>query len=146
VAELVSELKAEGRSLTDLLDELAVSHGLHATDQLSARVDDLSLIAASMRRLRERPPTALAGLTVARAEDLATGPNGLPPTDGLRYTLTGDHDARVIVRPSGTEPKIKCYLEAVIPVADASALPAAKETAARLLDALKRDLSAAAGL
>ncbi|MCF3964999.1 phospho-sugar mutase [Streptomyces fuscigenes] len=146
VAELVSGLKEDGRTLVDLLDELAVAHGLHATDQLSARVEDLSLIAASMRRLRENPPAELAGLRVTRAEDLTTGPNGLPPTDGLRYTLGGEHDARVIVRPSGTEPKIKCYLEAVVPVAGAAALPAAKEKAARLLDALKRDLSAAAGL
>lgn len=146
VAEMVSELKAEGRTLTDLLDELALTHGLHATDQLSARVEDLSLIAASMRRLREHPPTELAGLTVARAEDLTTGPHGLPPTDGLRYTLSGAHEARVIVRPSGTEPKIKCYLEAVLPVADAAALPAAKEAAARLLETLKQDLARAAGL
>ncbi|GAA3731019.1 phospho-sugar mutase [Streptomyces tremellae] len=146
VAELVSVLAAEGRTLTDLLDELALAHGLHATDQLSARVADLSLIADAMRRLREHPPTHLAGLTVARAEDLADGPNGLPPTDGLRYTLTGAHDARVIVRPSGTEPKIKCYLEAVIPVPSPEALPAARTAAAELLAALKHDLAKAAGL
>ncbi|MCA1220665.1 phospho-sugar mutase [Streptomyces sp. 8L] len=146
VAELVSELKAEGRTLTDLLDELALAHGLHATDQLSARVEDLSRIDAAMRRLRAPPPAELGGLRVTGAEDLAAGSGGLPPTDGLRYTLGGAHEARVIVRPSGTEPKIKCYLEAVIPVADAAALPRAKRTAEDLLESLKRDLSAAAGL
>ncbi|MEW2549508.1 phospho-sugar mutase [Streptomyces sp. NPDC047002] len=146
VAELVSVLAADGRTLTGLLDELALAHGLHATDQLSARVADLSLIADAMRRLRERPPARLAGLAVTRAEDLAEGPNGLPPTDGLRYTLAGAHDARVIVRPSGTEPKIKCYLEAVIPVPSPAALPAARAAAAELLAALKHDLAEAAGL
>ncbi|MCZ9341062.1 phospho-sugar mutase, partial [Streptomyces sp. TRM76130] len=105
VTELASELKAEGRTLLDLLDDLAVAHGLHATDQLSVRVEDLGVIAGAMRRLRERPPAALGGLAVVRGEDLAEGAGGLPPTDGLRYTLDG---ARVIVRPSGTEPKLKC--------------------------------------
>ncbi|MEU6731983.1 phospho-sugar mutase [Streptomyces physcomitrii] len=143
VAELASELKEQGRQLTDLLDELAVEHGLHATDQLSVRVKDLSLIADAMRRLREQPPTRLAGLAVTRAEDLTLGSAALPPTDGLRYTLEG---ARVIVRPSGTEPKLKCYLEVVLPVADADALPAARERAVQLLQALKTDLSAAAGI
>ncbi|MEV0119307.1 phospho-sugar mutase [Streptomyces sp. NPDC050844] len=143
LTELASELKEAGRTLLDLLDDLAVEHGLHATDQLSVRVEDLSLIADAMRRLREQPPTALAGLPVTKAEDLTRGTDKLPPTDGLRYTLDG---ARVIVRPSGTEPKLKCYLEVVVPVADTSALPGARATATELLAAIKRDLSAAAGI
>ncbi|MFD6322669.1 phospho-sugar mutase [Streptomyces sp. NPDC058442] len=143
LAELASELKAEGRTLLDLLDDLAVTHGLHATDQLSARVEDLSLIADAMRRLRETPPTALAGLPVTRAEDLTRGTDALPPTDGLRYTLQG---ARVIVRPSGTEPKLKCYLEVVVPVTDRAALPAARARATALLTTLKQDLKTAAGI
>ncbi|WP_428952678.1 phospho-sugar mutase [Streptomyces sp. cg35] len=143
VAELASGLKERGRTLLDALDDLALAHGLHATDQLSVRVEDLSVIADAMRRLREQPPAELAGLRVVRAEDLSAGAGGLPPTDGLRYTLDG---ARVIVRPSGTEPKLKCYLEVVVPVTDRAALPAARETAAGLLAAIKRDLSAAAGI
>ncbi|MGW6056463.1 phospho-sugar mutase [Streptomyces sp. NPDC055189] len=151
LTELASELKAEsdsgsaagGRTLLDLLDDLAVEHGLHATDQLSVRVEDLSLIADAMRRLREQPPTALADLPVTKAEDLTRGTDKLPPTDGLRYTLDG---ARVIVRPSGTEPKLKCYLEVVVPVAAKADLPAARARAADLLAAIKRDLSAAAGI
>ncbi|MGW3949897.1 phospho-sugar mutase [Streptomyces sp. NPDC004752] len=143
VTELASELKERGRTLPDLLDDLAVEHGLHATDQLSVRVRDLSVIADAMRRLREHPPAELAGLAVTRAEDLAHGSDRLPPTDGLRYTLDG---ARVVVRPSGTEPKLKCYLEAVVPVAGHAGLPAARERAAGLLAALKRDLAAAAGI
>ncbi|MGP2440497.1 phospho-sugar mutase [Streptomyces sp. JW3] len=143
VTELASVLKAEGRTLLDLLDDLAVAHGLHATDQLSVRVDDLAVIADAMRRLRERPPGALGGLPVTRAEDLTEGTDGLPPTDGLRYTLDG---ARVVVRPSGTEPKLKCYLEVVVPVAGRAGLRAARAEAADRLAAVKRDLAAAAGL
>ncbi|MFI6947203.1 phospho-sugar mutase [Streptomyces sp. NPDC050422] len=143
VAELASVLKEQGRTLLDLLDDLAVEHGLHATDQLSVRVEDLSVIADAMRRLREQPPTALAGLAVASAEDLSRGTELLPPTDGLRYHLEG---ARVIVRPSGTEPKLKCYLEVVVPVASADELPAARAKGAELLAGIKRDLAAAAGI
>jgi len=143
ITELASELKAEGRDLLDLLDDLAVEHGLHATDQLSVRVEDLSVIADAMRRLREQPPTALAGLAVTKAEDLTEGTETLPPTDGLRYTLDG---ARVIVRPSGTEPKLKCYLEVVVPVAAHADLQAARTQAAETLATIKRDLSAAAGI
>ncbi|MFJ4014151.1 phospho-sugar mutase [Streptomyces sp. NPDC090026] len=146
VAELVSELKEQGRTLDDLLDDLAVEHGLHATDQLSVRVEDLGVIARAMDTLRTAPPVSLAGLRVSSAEDLAEGSGGLPPTDGLRYHLTGEFSARVIVRPSGTEPKLKCYLEVVVPVADRGALGAARERAASVLAAVKRDLAAAAGL
>ncbi|MEV6553992.1 phospho-sugar mutase [Streptomyces sp. NPDC051597] len=143
VAELASVLKEQGRTLQDLLDDLAVRHGLHATDQLSVRVEDLSVISDAMRRLRENPPTSLAGLAVTRAEDLTEGTEELPPTDGLRYYLEG---ARVIVRPSGTEPKLKCYLEVVVPVASAEALGEARAKATELLSGIKRDLAAAAGI
>ncbi len=148
VAELAADLKASGRTLGDLLDDLAVTHGLHATDQLSVRVADLRLIADAMARLREHPPTALAGLRVDSAEDLERGSADLPPTDGLRYRLSGGavSAARVVVRPSGTEPKLKCYLEVVVPVPSADVLADARASAAGLLAALKRDLSAAAGI
>lgn len=143
LTELASELKAEHRTLLDLLDDLAVEHGLHATDQLSVRVKDLGLIVAAMRRLREQPPTELAGLRITKAEDLTEGTDKLPPTDGLRYTLDG---ARVVVRPSGTEPKLKCYLEVVVPVAGTADLPEARAKATTLLTTIKQDLSEAAGI
>ncbi|WP_407550222.1 phospho-sugar mutase [Streptomyces sp. Pv4-95] len=151
ITELAAELKGAGRTLTDLLDDLALEFGLHATDQLSVRVEDLSLIADAMRRLREQPPTALAGLAVDRSDDLNEGTETLPPTDGLRYYLSGSPAAgvesgRVVVRPSGTEPKLKCYLEVVVPVASAQALPDARKQAAAALTAIKSDLSAAAGI
>lgn len=146
VTELASTLKEQGRTLLDALDDLAVAHGLHATDQLSVRVEDLTVIAKAMTALREEPPPELAGLRVAQAEDLTRGTATLPPTDGLRYTLDGEYRARVIVRPSGTEPKLKCYLEAVIPVEAHSDLASARAEGTRVLNAIKRDLSTAAGI
>ncbi|MDX3071991.1 phospho-sugar mutase [Streptomyces sp. MI02-7b] len=150
VAELAAELKAKGRTLSDLLDDIALEYGLHATDQLSVRVADLSLIGDAMTRLRERPPASLAGLTVTIAEDLTQGSGALPPTDGLRYHLAGAgpvEAARVIVRPSGTEPKLKCYLEVVLPVpGGADTLAATRTRAAEVLSALKTDLASAAGI
>ncbi|GGU08218.1 phospho-sugar mutase [Nocardioides albus] len=144
LCELAASLKAEGRTLADLLDDLAVAHGLHATSQLSIRLEDPAQIAAGMQRLRDRPVTALAGTAVQQIDDLAAGDGGLPPTDGIRYQLAGG--SRVIVRPSGTEPKIKCYLEVVQPVADASALPQARAGAEIALGALKVDIRAALGM
>ena len=148
VADLAARLRTQGRSLLDRLDELAVAYGLHATGQLSVRVTDLSLIAAAMARLRAAPPTSLGGLAVEQVEDLARGTADLPPTDGLRLRL--ESRGRVVVRPSGTEPKLKCYLEVVMdvepsePVADAVA--AARIAGAGRLDAITADLSAALGL
>ncbi|MFI9331632.1 phospho-sugar mutase [Kitasatospora sp. NPDC052868] len=148
VAELAATLKRSGRTLADLLDDLALEHGLHATDQLSVRVQDLSLIADAMQRLRDQPPTVLAGLRVTQADDLTAGSADLPPTDGLRYYLAGEavRSARIVVRPSGTEPKLKCYLEVVLPVATAADLADARTRAAELLAAIKRDLAVAAGI
>ncbi|TIC84279.1 phospho-sugar mutase [Nocardioides sp. GY 10127] len=152
LCELAAALKAEGRTLLDVLDDLARTHGLHATDQLSVRVADLSLISDAMARLRATPPTDLGGLAVERADDLAEGSADLPPTEGLRYWLADG--ARVVVRPSGTEPKLKAYLEVVVPVTDLGdvggddedAVEAARVAAATRLDAIRGDLSLALGL
>jgi phosphomannomutase len=135
VAELAATLKAKGRVLTDVLDDLAVEHGVHATDSFSVRVADLSLIGDVMARLREKPPSEVAGIAVARADDLATGVDGLPPTDGLRYHL--EDGSRVIVRPSGTEPKLKVYLEVIEPVDGADSLAASRATAAERLGRIR---------
>ncbi|MDQ1642888.1 MAG: phosphomannomutase [Actinomycetota bacterium] len=144
VAELAATLKSEGRALGDLLDDLAREHGLHATDQLAVRVDDVAVIESAMQRLRAQPPSELGGARVTAAEDLAQGVGDLPPTDGLRYRLDGG--GRVVVRPSGTEPKIKCYLEVVVAVAADGDVESARKTAAARLADLKRDVAAAAGL
>jgi phosphomannomutase len=83
-------------------------------------------------------------MAVELAEDLTEGSAELPPTDGLRYRLAGG--ARVIVRPSGTEPKLKCYLEVVMPVDPEDGVDAARIAAAGRLDALRHDIAVAAGV
>ena len=150
VCELAATVKAQGRTLRDVLDDVARAHGLHATDQLSVRFSDLAQIPATMARLRETPPVSFGGLAVERVDDLSLGTPDLPPTDGLRYLLADG--ARVIVRPSGTEPKVKCYLEVVVPVEPASdfageaGVDAARISAAGRLDAIRADVQKAAGL
>ena len=149
IAELVATLRAQGRSLVDRLDDLAREHGVYATDAFSVRVEDLSLIGRIMERLRATPLTSVAGVEVARADDLARGDGGLPPTEGLRYYLADD--SRIIVRPSGTEPKLKVYLEVVEPVTaeggdGAGALREARERAATRLAGIRADLEAATAL
>jgi phosphomannomutase len=143
LAELAAGLRAEGLTLRDRLDEIARTYGLHATDQLSVRVSDQREIDDAMSRLRANPPSSLGGFDVIQIDDLSTGSAGLPPTEGLRFALADR--ARVIVRPSGTEPKIKCYLEVVVPVSDAD-VDAARIVAVGRLDALRSDVARAAGL
>jgi phosphomannomutase len=142
VLEMAAELKADGRSLLDRLDDIYREHGLHGTGQLSVRVDDLSIIARAMDVLRTSPPTELAGLAVTSVDDLAEGYHGLPPTDGIRLGLEGG--ARIIARPSGTEPKLKCYIEVVIEVTDS--IQTARQTADQQLAGIKADLAETLGL
>ncbi|GAA1760286.1 phospho-sugar mutase [Nonomuraea bangladeshensis] len=142
VAAIAAAAKRDGRTLLDLLDDQARRYGLHATTQLSFRVAELSQIAGAMARLRDHPPAELGGRKVLAADDLAEGAGGLPPTDGLRYRLEGD--ARVVVRPSGTEPKLKCYLEVVVPVT--GEVTEARAVATVALNAVGADLTVALGL
>jgi phosphomannomutase len=142
VLELAAALKAEGRSLIDQLDDIYREHGLHATSQLSVRVEDLSIIARAMETLRTSPPSSLGGLPVTSVDDLADGYRGLPPTDGIRLGLEGN--TRIIARPSGTEPKLKCYIEVVVPV-DVS-IEASRETADAAIAGIKKDLAGALGI
>ena len=147
IAVHAAQLASIGRTLADALDDIARRYGVHATGQLSVRVADLSLISDAMARLREVPPTALARSAVERVVDLATGNAELPPTDGLLYE-TADH-SRVIVRPSGTEPKLKCYLEVIADVehdADDARLAQVRAQAADRLALLRSDIAAAAGM
>lgn len=137
LAELAAGLAAEGRTLLDRLDDIARAYGHHATAQISVRVSHLAQIPAAMSRLRSQPPAALGGLAVERCEDLALGVDGLPPTDGLRLWLA--ESARVIVRPSGTEPKLKCYVEVISPVG--ASVSVARAAADRRLAAIRTDLA-----
>ncbi len=125
-AALASRLKAAGGSIEAELDRIRNRDGYFATAPLSFRLDDVSLIATAMAKLRENPPATLAGSPVAEVHDLSAGYEGLPPTDGI--LLLSESNSRVIVRPSGTEPKLKCYLEVV---AEPSELQAAADADAR---------------
>jgi phosphomannomutase len=145
MAELAATLKADGRSLLDRLDDLARTYGLYQTDQLSVRVEDLTEIATAMRRLRASTPAALGGSAVVQLDDLEHPTGELPPTDGLRFVMADG--SRVVARPSGTEPKLKCYLEVVVPVPAIGDGPtAARLTAAEALGRLRADVGAAIGL
>jgi phosphomannomutase len=129
VAELAAELEQHGSSLPQRLDELAHEYGRYATDQVSLRVDDLSVISDTMSRLRADPPATLLGEPVT-VTDL------LPDADVVRLTWTA---GRAGVRPAGPEPKLKAYLEVV--VADGSA-----ETATARMALLRKEISAALGI
>jgi len=136
VCELAAALKAEGRGLPDRLDEIAAEYGVYATDQLSARVDDLAEIDRMMTALRAQPPVRLLG------EELTSVEDRLPASDVLILR----HDrARVVVRPSGTEPKLKAYLEVIEPMGG-DGVPAARQRATTALAALRAETSAALGL
>lgn len=113
MALLVAGLRADGCAIQDVLDSFAERFGLHATAPVTFRVEEVALISAAMRRLRSAAPAELAGSEVVSVIDLGEGYDGLPPTDGLMlFTAAND---RVIIRPSGTEPKLKCYLEVILP-------------------------------
>ncbi|HEX7744790.1 MAG TPA: phospho-sugar mutase [Micromonosporaceae bacterium] len=136
LAELAAGLKADGRTLLDRLDDLAAEFGVYLTDQLSVRVSDLGEIAAAMARIRAHTPDRLLGDPVTSTEDL------LPAADVL---ILRTNRARVVVRPSGTEPKLKAYLEVVEEVSDGD-LTAARLEAADAVRALRAEVAAALGV
>jgi phosphomannomutase len=107
---LACELAAQGKTITGHLAELGALYGHYATGQISIRVTDLSVISNIMKNLRSNPPASIDGAAV-KFTDLALGTAELGPTDGLRFDLSDGR--RVIMRPSGTEPKLKCYLQAI---------------------------------
>jgi phosphomannomutase len=128
--DLAATLKAAGRGLPSALDDLAVAHGVHLTDQLSLRFTDTSAIAPMVAALRSSPPVTLGGVEVVADN---------PAPDIIRLRAEG---LRVIIRPSGTEPKVKAYLEVVERVADPDALAPARTTATERLAALRDEVAA----
>jgi phosphomannomutase len=127
VLALAAEAKAAGRSVLDHLDELEKEHGVHLTSQVTLRTADQARV---MRRLRAAPPAEIGGRPVTAQVDLAGGgERALPSADVLIFRLPG---ARVVLRPSGTEPKIKCYIEVVEPLAGRPLRTARKSAADRL--------------
>jgi phosphomannomutase len=135
-AELAAGLKAAGRTVGDRLDELAAEFGVHATDQLAVRVDDPAEIGEAMGRARRRPPATLLGAPVTAVDDL------LPANDVLTFRTAA---ARVVIRPSGTEPKLKAYLEVVEPVAEGD-VTAARTRAGAALRILRAETATTLGL
>ncbi len=129
LAQIATDLAGQGKDLNDLLDEVWARHGFHGTEQISIRVADMGAITTLLSGLRTNPPREIAGRAVESIDDLSAPTDGLPPTDGLRIWLTGG--VRIIIRPSGTEAKLKCYIEVITP--DSSA-------AMRELDALREPL------
>ena len=106
---MVSEARGRGASLADLLAEFDETFGAFASDQISVRVDDVSAIGRIMTALRAQHPSAIGDVAVERTDDLLEGVDDLPRGDVLRLWLVDG--SRVIVRPSGTEPKLKLYLD-----------------------------------
>ena len=135
---LVTEARGRGESLARVLAEFDATFGFFASDQISIRVDDLSRIERIMAALRERHPESIGGVDVAKVEDLREGVDDLPPGDVLRLWMADG--SRVIVRPSGTEPKLKVYIDASSSEGDAAARQAAAAAAVAELDAGMRAL------
>ncbi len=131
-ADLAATLKAAGRTLPDVLDDLAVQHGLHVTEPVTVRVDEPARLLGT---IRANPPTALGELAVA-CEDLLPGVNAL--------RLTADR-VRVVIRPSGTEPKLKAYIEVIEPVGEPERLDAARSAAAKRIAAVRTAIAALLG-
>jgi phosphomannomutase len=111
LAQIATDLAADGKTILDLLNEIWARHGFHATEQISIRLTDLSKAGIILGGLRTNPPQEIAGRLVTSIDDLAAPTDGLPPTDGLRIWLDGG--IRIIIRPSGTEAKMKCYIEVI---------------------------------
>lgn len=109
IVEIAAELKSKGSSLSEFLAEIWATYGYYFTSQISLRASNLSEMTKVMTALRSAMPHEIAGFKVSQFADLAQPTDGLPPTDGIRFWL-GDA-IRIIIRPSGTEPKIKCYIE-----------------------------------
>jgi phosphomannomutase len=139
---LAAGLKAAGQGIAGRLDEIASRYGVYETDQLSIRVDDTKIITAAMGRLRLHPPATLAGQQVS-VVDLANGTEQLPATDAL---LISGETIKVVVRPSGTEPKLKCYLEARSLGRVTGDLDAARASTRGTLTEIRLEMSAALGL
>ncbi|MFJ6550061.1 phospho-sugar mutase [Microbacterium sp. NPDC091676] len=132
VLGLAAEAQERGLTLADLIREVGETYGHFSSAQVSVRVSDLSLIGTVMLSLRSLPPTQIAGRSIASAEDLLQSAPGQPSGDVLRYRLSDG--SRVIVRPSGTEPKLKVYIDATGDSAEAAAAAVAElEAGVRVL-------------
>ncbi|MGA1459843.1 MAG: phospho-sugar mutase, partial [Candidatus Nanopelagicaceae bacterium] len=111
IVQIATDLKRESKTLNDLLDEIWGKYGFHGTKQISVRVENLEKISSILANFRESAPKSIAGYRIVGIDDLEKPTSGLPPTNGVRIYL--EPSIRIIIRPSGTEPKVKCYVEIV---------------------------------
>jgi phosphomannomutase len=126
-AELVAWNRARGKTVLDHLDDIYRRVGLFVTEQVSLTKpgsEGIAEIRAAMTRFRAKPPTEIAGFAIEQVVDLSKGEGGLPPSDVLVFKLAGGR--RIIMRPSGTEPKLKSYYEVRVPIADGEAIADAR--------------------
>lgn len=138
VLSLFSELRDAGETLENHLDQFALQFGAYASAQLSIRVADLAIIPETTAHLRAAPPTEVGGFAVEGIDDFALGVDGFPPSDILRIRFAAG--GRVIVRPSGTEPKLKCYIDAWSREGSATERRQAAASAVAALEAGMREL------
>ena len=132
IAQCAGELKAAGRTMADYLGEIWQAYGFHATEQISIRVSSIAQVNTLLDSLRKNPPQSIGGYALTQADDLERPTDGLPPTNGLRYWF--GPNLRVIIRPSGTEAKMKCYIELCAPQNEAMViLPVLRSELAALM-------------
>jgi phosphomannomutase len=141
VCRLAHELAEKGKTLFDRLDELESRFGVHAGAQFSLRADGpsgLKAIRDTVNKVRAAPPSTLGAIAVTEVIDLAKGWNGLLPTDGLMLQL--GESGRVVIRPSGTELKLKAYMEVKLAPGQEHSLSEQRAVGAEQLAAVRRDL------
>ena len=134
LTQLALNLKKQGKTIDSYLDEIWSKYGYHATKQISVRTTSVDDITKVLGQIRAHVPESIGKFPVVKFDDLENPSDGLPPTNGVRFFLAGD--VRVIIRPSGTEPKIKCYIEVV----RKGEVSAAKAEAHQVMDSLDGDL------
>jgi phosphomannomutase len=134
LAQCLGVLTEKGISIIEYLDEIWATYGFHRTEQISIRVANLEQVAQTLDEMRVNIPTQFAGYPVTLFEDLQAPTGDLPPTNALRFWLVDG--VRIIVRPSGTEAKLKCYIEVV----RSGGSPEDKASAEIIVHALKTEL------
>lgn len=134
LTQLALNLKKQGKTIDSYLDEIWSKYGYHATKQISVRTTSVDDITKVLGQIRAHVPESIGEFPVVKFDDLENPSDGLPPTNGVRFFLAGD--VRVIIRPSGTEPKIKCYIEVV----RKGEVGTAKVEAHQVMDSLDGDL------
>ena len=134
LAECAAMLKQSGRNFFEYLDEIWLEIGFHRTESISIRVANIAETQETLHKIRTNPPATIAGYGIIKLDDLLTPTDGLLPTNGLRLWLADN--IRIIIRPSGTEPKLKCYIESVRPTGSEIEKSAAEEIVLKLKNEL----------